>query len=68
MLASLRQSARSLRLQPGFTAVALLTLALGLGATVTVFSVLNAVLLRPLPYRDPGRLAVLLERGTDPVS
>ncbi|MGE0442885.1 MAG: ABC transporter permease [Gemmatimonadales bacterium] len=68
MLASLRQSARSLRLQPGFTAVALLTLALGIGATVTVFSVLNAVLLRPLPYRDPGRLAVLLERGTDPVS
>jgi putative ABC transport system permease protein len=58
-----KHAARALRRRPLFTAATLLTLALGTGATIAIFTVVNGVLLRPLPYVDPGRLAMLWLHG-----
>ncbi len=61
----LRFGVRSLRRSKGFTATVIGTLALGIGATTAIFSLVNGVMLRPLPFRDPDRLMLLDERPPD---
>lgn len=62
LLQDTRFALRMLRKTPGFAAVALLTLALGSGVTTIVFTVVNSVLLKPLPYSEPGRLVTMQEK------
>ena len=63
MLDDLRFAVRWLVKNPGVTMVAIVALALGIGANTAIFSVMNAVLLRPLPYPDPDKLTALRERS-----
>ncbi len=61
MLREIQHAIRAFRKRPGFTVIVLLTLALGIGANATIFTLVNAFLIRPLPYRDAGRLVALID-------
>src|SRR5204862_5358235 len=61
MLKDVRFASRQLLKQPAFTAIAVVTIALAIGATTAVLSLVNALLIRPLPYREPQQLVLLLQ-------
>jgi putative ABC transport system permease protein len=68
LIQDVRHGVRTLLRAPVFTAVTVVVLALGIGGNTAIFSIVDAVLLRPLAYRDSGRLATILMNGEDPVS
>jgi len=63
-LRDIRYALRGLRRSPGFAAAAILSLALGVGASVSIFAVADSLLVRPLPFRDPGRVVMVWERNS----
>jgi hypothetical protein len=65
LISDVRFAARKLRSEPGFTAITVLTMALGIGATTAIFSAVNPILLQPLPYRESGRVSAIWEVGRD---
>jgi putative ABC transport system permease protein len=68
LIQDVRHGVRAMLRTPAFTAIAVVVLALGIGANTAIFSVVDAVLLRPLAYRDSARLVTILMNGEDPVS